>query len=143
MDTDVHVTVASRLRRAGQRYTGARRALVDTLGTARRPLTVAEVLGSSPLSPVSTIYRNLAVLTQAGVLHRFPGADSARFELAEDLTEHHHHLVCTTCGQVEDCTLTAATERAVTAALQGAATTSGFAIESHRLDALGRCANCR
>jgi Fe2+ or Zn2+ uptake regulation protein len=140
---DLHVTVAGRLRRAGQRYTSARRALVDVLAGARRPLTVAEVAEADRLVPLSTTYRNLAVLTQVGVLHRFSGADCARFELAEDLTEHHHHLVCLNCGEVEDFTLPRATERAVIRALEEVAGRRGYLVEGHRLDALGRCKRCR
>ena len=31
----------------------------------------------------------------------------ARYELTEELTEHHHHLICSTCGRVEDVTIPA------------------------------------
>ena len=143
MANELHPTVSARLRRAGQRYTTARRALVDVLADARRPLTVAEVAETDRLVPLSTTYRNLAVLTQVGVLHRFAGADCARFELAEDLTEHHHHLVCLNCGDVEDFTLPGAAERAVSRALEEAAQATGYVLEGHRLDALGRCRRCR
>lgn len=143
MDDDLHTTVAGRLRRCGQRYTSARRALIDVLVGSRRPLTAAEISAADPLAPVSTTYRNLAALTLAGVLHRFSEGDCARFELAQDLTEHHHHLVCLNCGQVEDFTLPESAESAVTTALQRAASSSGYLIEGHRLDALGLCSRCR
>ena len=143
MDDNLHTTVAGRLRRAGQRYTAARRSLVDVLATTPRPLTATEISDADRLAPISTTYRNLAVLTQAGVLHRLNGADYSRFELAEDLTEHHHHLVCLTCGRVDDFTLPATAESSIMAALQSAGTSSGFAIEEHRLDALGRCPLCQ
>jgi Fe2+ or Zn2+ uptake regulation protein len=143
MDDDLHTTVAGRLRRAGQRYTSARRALIDVLVGSRRPLTAAEIGAADRMAPVSTTYRNLATLTQAGVLHRFSEGDCARFELAQDLTEHHHHLVCLNCGQVEDFTLPAAAEAAVTLELQRAAVSSGYRIEGHRLDAHGLCFRCQ
>ena len=139
---DLHAAVAGMLRRAGQRYTVARRSLVDVLAGAGRPLTAADVVAADRLTPLSTTYRNLAVLTQAGVLHRFANADCARFELAEHLSEHHHHLMCLDCGQVFDVTLPARTERLITEALNVAATQTGFTPESHRLDALGRCKTC-
>ena len=51
----------------------------------------------------SSAYRNLAVLERAGVVHRIVTSDEfARYELAEDLTHHHHHLICSTCGGVTD-----------------------------------------
>jgi Fe2+ or Zn2+ uptake regulation protein len=143
VDGDLHTTVARRLRRAGQRYTSARRALIDVLVGSQRPLTAAEIGQADRLAPVSTTYRNLATLTQAGVLHRFTEGDCARFELAQDLTEHHHHLVCLSCGHVDDFILPEAAETAVTMALQVAANSGGFRVEGHRLDAHGVCPRCQ
>jgi Fe2+ or Zn2+ uptake regulation protein len=53
---------------------------------------------------VSSIYRNLVVLEQAGAVTRYPGAGGghARYELSEELVGHHHHLVCSRCGRIED-----------------------------------------
>ena len=46
------------------------------------------------------------MLERAGVVHRIVTADDfARYELAEDLTEHHHHLICSACGDVRDFTV--------------------------------------
>ena len=48
------------------------------------------------------------MLEQAGVVRRVITEEGiARYELAEDLTEHHHHLVCSNCGAVEDVTIPA------------------------------------
>ena len=48
----------------------------------------AEILAVGSL-PQSSAYRNLAVLEACGVVHRVAGTDElARFERAEDLTEH-------------------------------------------------------
>ena len=66
-----------------------------------------------------------------------------RFELAEDLTEHHHHLLCITCGKVIDVTLPAGFEQAVTQTIGALADAEGFQPQSHRLDVLGVCADCR
>ena len=46
------------------------------------------------------------MLEQAGVVHRVVATDEfTRYELAEDLTEHHHHLICSSCGAVADFTI--------------------------------------
>ena len=50
----------------------------------------------------------------------------ARFELAEDLTEHHHHLLCTICGRVIDVTPTPAFERTVADMVHELAAQQGF-----------------
>ena len=49
------------------------------------------------------MYRNLTVLEDAGVISRVVTHDEwARFELAEDIGGHHHHLICEQCGTVRD-----------------------------------------
>ncbi|MBV8691062.1 MAG: transcriptional repressor [Actinobacteria bacterium] len=144
MDDELHELVAARLRRAGQRYTTARRRLVDHLAAVRRPVTTNDIVRQDPNAVLSSVYRNLGVLTQAGAVRRVLGADdAARFELDEALTEHHHHLVCTDCGDVADFTLSPRAEAAVSRALADAVKESGFESDAHRLDVLGRCARCR
>src|SRR5687768_12006265 len=116
--SELHATAADRLRAGGQRYTASRRALIDALAGAERPSTIPELLGSRPGLAQSSAYRNLAVLEEVGVVRRIVTSDEhARFELAEDLTEHHHHLVCGRCGQVEDFTVSSRLERSLEAAL--------------------------
>ena len=103
---DVHTTAESRLRVDRQRYTGSRRQIIGTLAAADRPMSIPEVLDACHGLAQSSAYRNLAVLERAGIVRRVVTRDEfARYELAEDLTEHHHHLVCDTCGSVEDFTI--------------------------------------
>ena len=143
MATDVHAAAAARLKRADQRYTGGRRELVEVLAAAGRPLAIPDVLAARPGLPQSSVYRNLAVLEQAGAVRRVTGADDfARYELAEDLTEHHHHLFCKSCGSVTDVTLSAPFERAVGQAIAEVAEQTGFRPEVHSLDLVGVCAAC-
>jgi Fur family transcriptional regulator, ferric uptake regulator len=140
---ELHETVYARLRAAGQRYTWNRRSLVEVLESADRPLTIAETLRHRPL-PQSSAYRNLAVLEQAKVVHRVTGTDEfARYELAEDLTDHHHHhLICTSCGAVSDFTLPPSLERTLEATMANVASHTRFRPERHRLDFIGTCSGC-
>ncbi len=143
MPNDLHETVQTRLRRVGQRYTPKRRALVDSLGSARTPLSIGDVLAASTGLPQSSAYRNLAVLEQAGVVRRVVTEEGyARFELTEDLTEHHHHLICSRCGRVEDVRVPDDVETTIDRTLDRVARRTGFAKVSHRLDLIGTCRNC-
>ena len=144
MPDDLHARVAAHLRRVGQRFTPGRRLLVDALAAARRPVTTAELVAGGTGLPQSTAYRNLALLEQAGVVHRVVGSDEfARFELAEELTgHHHHHLVCVSCGTVEDFDAPRPLERGLADAVDRLTAGTGFRTESHRLDLLGTCAGC-
>jgi Fur family ferric uptake transcriptional regulator len=140
---ELHETVERRLRRVGQRYTVNRRALVDALVGARGPVSIGDLLAGRRSVPQSSTYRNLAVLEQAEVVRRvITEGDFARFELEEDLTEHHHHLVCSNCGRVEDVAIPADVERSLGRSLDRLAKGAGFASVGHRLDLIGRCRSC-
>ena len=67
MRTDLHTSVAERLRDGDQRYTRGRRALVDVLEEATRPLTIQEILARDKALAQSSAYRNLVILEQTGV----------------------------------------------------------------------------
>jgi Fe2+ or Zn2+ uptake regulation protein len=141
--TDVESSIASRLRSTGQRLTPKRRALVDVMTRARNPMTIGEILAQGDDLALSSAYRNLAVLEQAGVIRRVvTDEDSARYELAEDLTEHHHHLICGSCGLVEDFEVPAELERSVDAELARISERRGFRVRSHRIDVVGLCPRC-
>jgi Fe2+ or Zn2+ uptake regulation protein len=142
--SDVHAAVEGRLRAVGQRYTKKRRALVDALRRAGNPVAIADLADARRGLPQSSVYRNLAVLEQAGAVHRIvTGEEFARYELAEDLTEHHHHLVCRSCGTVEDVTVPSGFERYVARTVTEVSDRTGFAAVSHRLDLIGTCRSCR
>ncbi len=140
---DLHDDVADRLRAVGQRFTPNRREVVDVLGRAERPLTIAEILEGSDGLAQSSAYRNLVVLEQAGAVRRVVTEhDYARYELAEDLTDHHHHLVCVRCGAVEDVPATETLERSVRRAVTDIDEATGFHTQHHRLDLVGLCRRC-
>ncbi|MGH2731635.1 MAG: Fur family transcriptional regulator [Actinomycetota bacterium] len=143
MSADIHETTALRLRRDGQFYTKNRRTLVEVLVEADRPRTVPEIMAARKGLALSSIYRNIVVLERANVVHRIvTTGEFASYELAEDLTRHHHHLICTGCGQVEDFTASPQLESSMARAFTKIAAQAGFAQKSHRVDLLGLCRNC-
>jgi len=118
-------------------------ALVDVLAGAPRPLTIPEILEHRAGLAQSSVYRNLVVLEQAGVVHRVVTHDEfARYELTEDLTEHHHHLICSSCGGVDDVPASAGLERSVQRVIDEVRRRVGFRTEHHRVDLVGRCRRC-
>jgi len=141
--TDIHGTVDQQLRRSRQRYTQGRRQLVDLLVGAGRPVTIPELLDLGARQSQSSIYRNLAILEQAGAVRRLTSTDdTGRFELAEELSEHHHHLVCSECGGIEDITLPDEVEEALHEAVTTAQRDRDFAVDAHHLELVGTCGDC-
>jgi Fur family transcriptional regulator, ferric uptake regulator len=143
MADDLHDLAEKRLRRIDQRYTGGRRALVELLVDAGHPVSIADIADRLPDLPRSSAYRHLVDLQAAGVVRRVAANDEfARFELAEDLTEHHHHFLCTNCGKVTDITPSADFELTISRQLETIADAQGFQPHGHRVDVLGLCASC-
>jgi Fur family transcriptional regulator, ferric uptake regulator len=141
--TDLHELASGRLRGLDQRYTRGRRALIEVLARADAPLSIPQLLAADRSLAQSSAYRNLAELERAGVVHRIVTSDEfARYELAEDLTEHHHHLICSNCGDVRDFTVPSALEDELDRALDRIAGRHGFAADHHRLDLVGTCSSC-
>jgi Fur family ferric uptake transcriptional regulator len=143
MTSSIHTVAAERLRGDGQRYTTQRRALIDLLAEVGQPLTIPQLLERQRGLAQSSAYRNLAVLERAGVVHRIVTSDEfARYELAEDLTRHHHHLICSACGGVTDFEVSETVEHELESALARAAKRAQFTVRTHRLDLVGTCAAC-
>ena len=140
----MHGVVERRLRLIDQRYTSGRRAIVDLLVSAGHPVSIGDIAERLPGLPRSSAYRHLTVLHGAGLVRRVTASDEfTRFELAEDLTEHHHHLLCVSCGKVTDVTPSPEFERQVSVTVDELAAAEGFEPQGHRLDVLGVCAACR
>lgn len=136
--------VAVLLRTGDHRYTRGRRRVVAALRRAGGPVTIPQILEVEPDLAQSSVYRNLAILEEVGAVTRIvTNDDHAHFELAEALTDHHHHhLICTNCGLVSDFELSTAVEQTLDRALRKTGRSAQFRIEAHRLDLIGVCATC-
>ncbi len=142
-DIDLHRSIAARLAEHGQHYTANRRAVVDALARAGAPITLPDLLAVDESLAQSSAYRSLSVLIDVGVVRRLVHVgDHALFELAEHLTEHHHHLICESCGTVVDVTLPDRVEAAMDRTFDEVATALGFAPLHHAVDIYGTCATC-
>ncbi|MFZ9166187.1 MAG: Fur family transcriptional regulator [Ilumatobacteraceae bacterium] len=146
----MHVEVARRFVQHNQRYSSKRRAIVSMLETSDRPLTILEILqrsksfkGTKNEIAQSSLYRNLVVLEEVGAVQRVVSTDdNGRYELNEEILGHHHHMLCSICGDVRDVTVPAQLEEELDNALTQLAKRSGFKLDQHRLDLIGRCENC-
>ena len=128
----------------GQRFTGSRKSIVRVLTGAHRPLSIPEILDSTPELAQSSAYRNLGILEKAGVVSRVITTDEwARFELSEHLAGHHHHMMCSRCGGVDDVRVPDDMESELDKVLGRIAARAGFEMQHHRLDLVGVCRACK
>jgi Fe2+ or Zn2+ uptake regulation protein len=83
------------------------------------------------------------VLEQVGAVQRvFSTDDIGRYELNEEILGHHHHMVCSVCGDMRDVVIPEQLEEKLDSALTQLAKQSGFTLDQHRLDLIGRCKKC-
>lgn len=142
--TNLDREIEQRLSEHDVRYTRGRRIVVDILSASDGPLSAAEIHGRlKGRVPLSSLYRSLAVLEAAGVLvPHFGHKTVTRYELAEWLRGHHHHLVCLDCGSVDDIELPEDLESEVTQLVTGIGSIARFSPVNHSLEIEGRCARC-
>lgn len=134
----------TRLAHCAVRWTGQRRRIIELLTVAPRPLAVADLVRLLPRSAVSTLYRDLALLEEAGAIERLLGLGAvAYFEMREPSHRIRHHLVCIECGPVVDLSAPAELVDRILSAADEAARDRGFHLRSYRLDAVGLCGCCR
>lgn len=141
--SELHESVRRHLADRDIRYTKSRRAVVTAAVQLVGPASAADFQGLVDV-PLSSLYRSLTVLDEAGVLVRQHDADGlARFELDEWLLGHHHHVICVACGIVRDVDVSEETERVLTNLATVLATTADFEPTGHNLDVEGLCRACR
>jgi len=89
-----------------------------------------------PNVSLGTVYRNLEVLAESGVVQKIDvGGTKKRFD---GNTDPHDHLRCTACGRVDDVSINIETDFEELAALM-----TGYTIHRHRLEFIGICPQCQ
>src|SRR5690348_7986887 len=131
------------LQRKGLRNGGARRAVIELLAEQDCCLTAQEIFdrlrADGRRVGIASVYRVLELLSSEGLLQRIDlGSGIARFEPARSGGEHHHHLVCDSCGKVE-----AFEDSGLERAIHRLGETSGYAVAGHDVVLHGACADCR
>lgn len=144
-ETNLEKQIANRLQERDIRLTSGRRTIVRSLGIADGPRSASDLYSSiGDTVPLSSIYRSLAVLEEAGVISpHYSTKGVTRYELAEWLMGHHHHLVCLECGQVEDIEIASEIETQLEAIVESIGREVSFAPRDHALEIEGLCSQCR
>ncbi len=104
-------------------------------------LSAQEVFGrareSCPELGLSTVYRTLVALTDAGLLDAI-GQHEGEATYRRCGGAHHHHLVCSECRKVEELS-----ECDLSPIERGIARDTGFRVDGHTLTFHGVCRECR
>lgn len=127
---------------AGLNRGGARERIVEVLGAQSCALSAIEIedrLRTSGRAPSrASIYRVLDLLVEHGLAERVDvGEGLTRFEPLLPSGDHHHHLVCESCGA-----LVAFDDPGLERAIARLSDRLGVSISSHDVLLRGACARC-
>ncbi|MCX7781628.1 MAG: transcriptional repressor [Negativicutes bacterium] len=135
--------IKAKLKEKGFRLTPQRQAIISLVINPGPKLTAAEIWGllrpKHPDMSLDTVYRNLTLLTELGVLIPIAGAgkDGTRYEPVTH-SRHHHHIVCLKCGEAA-CIDTCPINPQFLATVQN----QGYQLLRHNLELFGLCARCK
>ena len=130
------------LRGRGFRLTVPRRAVLEVVRGIKTHPTAEEVhrlvTRRAPRVSLATVYRNLRLLVDAGLLGELPGPRD-RFDAN---TRAHHHFTCLRCGRIADVDAPVAEPHSQALSKRVEART-GLTITHQRIDFFGRCRECQ
>ncbi|MBE3594420.1 MAG: transcriptional repressor [Candidatus Carbobacillus altaicus] len=122
----------------GYKYTGRRETLIRILDREDRYVTAKDLLEEMqeiyPELSFDTIYRNLGLFHELGIVSMTELAGERRYRMRCNLPEHHHHMICLICGktrEIKACPLDA---------MWG--DPEGFQITDHKFEVYGYCQAC-
>ena len=129
------------LKNRNYRYSEVREAILHILNDGHKSLSAPDILRelrSVGLSPnKTTVYRELDTLLKENIIQELQfDEQKKRYELVSD--EHHHHLICTECGQVREVVMDDLYEKE-----KEIAQSLGFEVIRHSLEFYGLCKKCK
>ena len=131
------------LAEAGYRRGGARNAVVELLDRQDCALSAQQIDDRLRAQGRSvgraSVYRILELLTELRLVQRIDvGQGVARYERHLPDGDHHHHLVCDSCGQIEPFE-----DPALEQAIERVSSRLSFAVDDHDVVLHGACSDCR
>lgn len=128
----------ARLKEEGYKYTDKRRDMLQLFSDESRYLAAKDVLEF--MKPTyggmsfDTIYRNLSVFTELGILEATELEGEKRFRFSCSVEDHHHHVICLDCGKTKHIHHCPMDNEPVKA--------PGFEVVGHKFEIYGYCEQC-
>ena len=133
--------IAGILREHGHKLTPQRHTVLRVIASSHDHLTPEVIYEKSRLEDPGigrvTVYRTLDLLSKLDLVCKVHTTDGCRSYMMRRPAEHHHHLVCSSCGKVVDFTSCELVEAETKLSQE-----SGFDIKGHLLEFYGLCHDC-
>lgn len=128
--------IVQRLEDRGHRVTAPRLAVLAAAADAGDQFSAEDIVQRLPHVGRATVFRALKLFVEMDVLCRVL-LDDGNLRYRWSRRGHHHHLVCSECGAVEDFTACDVSEL-----VSELTRRAGFTVEGHWLEIYGRCRAC-
>ena len=142
MTAEQTTAILRRLDADGRRRSSTRATVIAAALRRDQPFTAQELVRELARRGIgrATVFRTLDLLVSLDVLSRIHGIEqgSRCIRYTACAPSHHHHLVCRSCGRVEEIRASGLEDR-----IDALARARGFEPLRHGLEVQGLCADCR
>lgn len=123
----------------------ARITILDIFEKVKKPIDVGEIIQNLNKIRIKvdrvTVFRNINLLVKKGLVNKVEFNEGKyRYELAS--LPHHHHLVCTQCGKINDIESNPL-HKEIDRISKTVNKIYDFKIKEHKVEFFGKCKTCK
>lgn len=120
------------------RTTASRMAILQIFKNATIPLSPVEIAKANLTLDKVSVYRTIELFKDLGLIISIAHGWKQRYELASPFRPHHHHLLCNSCGAIEE-----VQSEKLEKIIHILADEQGFKVTGHTFEVSGLCRNCK